>query len=66
MFGGFHWMDLAIIGLVGLIVFGPKRLPEIGKSVGQTIRSFQASMREPADAEKPTALPTASKEKDPE
>jgi len=40
MGGGFspgHWL---IVGLVALIVFGPKKLPEIGKSIGRALREF--------------------------
>ncbi len=33
--------DLAIIFVVALIVFGPKKLPEIGKQIGQAMREFR-------------------------
>jgi len=42
----FHWYDLLILGLIALLVFGPKRLPEMGAAVGKTIKEFQKSMRE--------------------
>jgi sec-independent protein translocase protein TatA len=45
----FHWPDLIFIAAIALLVFGPKRLPEIGSSVGKTIREFQKSMREIKD-----------------
>jgi len=38
-----HW--LVVIGAV-LILFGPKRLPEIGKSLGESIGAFKKAMRE--------------------
>ncbi|HLY29561.1 MAG TPA: twin-arginine translocase TatA/TatE family subunit [Ktedonobacterales bacterium] len=44
--GGFHWWDLAPLLLLALLFFGPKRLPEMGSSIGKTIRAFQHSMRE--------------------
>ncbi|MBU8691051.1 twin-arginine translocase TatA/TatE family subunit [Priestia megaterium] len=30
-----------IIAIVALLIFGPKRLPELGRSVGQTLREFK-------------------------
>lgn len=33
--------ELAVIAGVAAILFGPKKLPEIGKSLGQTVKSFQ-------------------------
>lgn len=34
-------MELVVIFAVALIIFGPKRMPEIGKSVGKAIREFR-------------------------
>ncbi|MBP2078281.1 twin-arginine translocase TatA/TatE family subunit [Oceanobacillus polygoni] len=36
---------LILIVLLALIVFGPKKLPEIGKAAGQTLREFKDSTR---------------------
>jgi sec-independent protein translocase protein TatA len=36
-----HWLFIAI---VALIVFGPKRLPELGRSVGSGLRGFRDSL----------------------
>ena len=38
--------EMALIMIVALLVFGPKKLPEIGKSLGKTIRSFQDASKE--------------------
>ncbi|MFN2642849.1 MAG: twin-arginine translocase TatA/TatE family subunit [Actinomycetota bacterium] len=35
------WGELLLILLVALIVFGPKKLPEMMRSVGQSLRAFQ-------------------------
>jgi sec-independent protein translocase protein TatA len=35
---------LAIVLIIALVVFGPKRLPELGKSVGRGIREFKSSI----------------------
>jgi len=42
-------MHLLLIAGIALIVFGPKRLPELGKGMGQAIRGFKESMREGTD-----------------
>ena len=33
--------ELAVIAGVAALLFGPKKLPEIGKSIGKTVKSFQ-------------------------
>jgi len=35
--------SLILIIIVALIIFGPKKLPEIGKAAGQTLREFKKS-----------------------
>jgi len=46
MFGGFGVWEIALIFLVILLLFGAKRLPEIGSSLGKGIREFKGSLRE--------------------
>ena len=36
--------ELLIVGVLALIVFGPKRLPEIGRSLGRGMREFKNSV----------------------
>lgn len=38
--------EMAIIFIVALLVFGPKKLPEIGRSLGKAIRGFQEASSE--------------------
>eukprot|EP01024_Parvocaulis_polyphysoides_P033983 TRINITY_DN3009_c0_g1_i2.p4 TRINITY_DN3009_c0_g1~~TRINITY_DN3009_c0_g1_i2.p4 ORF type:complete len:163 (-),score=10.81 TRINITY_DN3009_c0_g1_i2:293-730(-) len=38
--------EVAVIAGVSLLIFGPKKLPEIGKSLGSTVKSFQSAARE--------------------
>ena len=38
-------MHLVLLLIVALLVFGPKRLPEIGKGLGDTLREFRKAMR---------------------
>jgi len=49
-------LELGIVILIALLVFGPKRLPELGRSTGRGIREFRQSISggseetsEPAD-----------------
>jgi sec-independent protein translocase protein TatA len=37
-------MEIMIVLIIALVVFGPKRLPELGKSVGKGIREFRGSV----------------------
>lgn len=41
MFGRIGPMELILILVIALIIFGPKKLPEIGKAVGNAIREFK-------------------------
>ncbi|CAF1920797.1 sec-independent protein translocase protein TATA, chloroplastic [Brassica napus] len=38
--------ELAVIAGVAALLFGPKKLPEIGKSLGKTVKSFQQAAKE--------------------
>lgn len=37
--------EILIILLVALLLFGPRKLPELGRSLGQSIREFQKGAR---------------------
>ncbi len=43
---GFHWPELFIIAVVALLIFGPKRLPEMGSAIGKTYKEFKKSLSE--------------------
>jgi len=61
MEGLFQPLHLIIIAAIALIIFGPKRLPELGKGMGQAIRGFKESMR---DGEKETDQNSSTKPKE--
>jgi len=44
--GLFQPMHLLVIAIVALLVFGPKKLPELGKGLGEGIRSFKKALSE--------------------
>jgi sec-independent protein translocase protein TatA len=56
MFEGlFQPTHLIIIFFIALLVFGPKKLPELGKGIGEGIRSLKEGMKDASsDPAKPT------------
>ncbi|MEC1180825.1 twin-arginine translocase TatA/TatE family subunit [Metasolibacillus meyeri] len=43
--------SLVIIGIVAILIFGPKKLPELGKAMGSTLREFRQATKGLADDE---------------
>jgi sec-independent protein translocase protein TatA len=58
--GLFQPMHLLIIAGIALLVFGPKKLPELGKGLGDGIRGFKTAMSSP---DKPTENTSQSSNK---
>ena len=54
--GLFQPMHLLIIFGIALLVFGPKKLPELGKGLGESIRGFKSATK--AEEEKPARTTT--------
>jgi sec-independent protein translocase protein TatA len=50
MFGNLGFGEIVMILLIVLLVFGAKRLPEIGSSIGKGIREFKRSISDAGDA----------------
>jgi len=57
MFEGlFQPMHLLVVFGIALLVFGPKKLPELGKGIGDGIRGFKSAMKDrEGSSEKTTA-----------
>ena len=49
MFGSFGWMELLLILIIVLIIFGAGKLPQLGEGLGKAIKGFKKSVHE-ADA----------------
>jgi sec-independent protein translocase protein TatA len=47
MFGSLGAPELIVIFVVALVVFGPSKLPELGKSLGEAIRGFKKAVSDP-------------------
>ena len=61
--GSIGWQGALVIILVLLLVFGPKRLPEMGRSLGRGMREFKDSItgdENEAEAEKVELTPPAT------
>jgi sec-independent protein translocase protein TatA len=43
---GFHGLDLVVILVIALLIFGPKKLPEMGSAIGKSIKEFRKGMNE--------------------
>jgi sec-independent protein translocase protein TatA len=44
MLGNIGPLEIVVVLIIALIVFGPKRLPELGRSLGRGIREFRGSL----------------------
>ena len=59
-------LELAIVLVIVLVIFGPKRLPGVGRALGQGMREFKESITgkdkgdEDSERELPPAVPPAS------
>lgn len=55
MFGQIGWPQLLIVLVIVLLVFGAKRLPEVGRSLGSGMREFKDGIKglDDDDDEKP-------------
>lgn len=49
MFRNINWPEILLIALVLILLFGAKRLPEIGRSVGKSLREFKSATKGLAD-----------------
>jgi sec-independent protein translocase protein TatA len=47
MFGSLGIWEILLIFLIIMVVFGAKKLPEIGRGMGKAIVNFKRSMKEP-------------------
>jgi len=71
MFNGLGMWEMLLVFLVVLLLFGAKRLPEIGSSLGKGIREFKSSVREiegelkaPIEERSSTSSPDATEEEE--
>lgn len=63
MFNNIGISGLIIILAIALVVFGPAKLPQLGRAFGDTLREFRNSTRGIADDAEPTEIGTANEVK---
>ncbi len=49
LFGPIGLPEMLIILVIIVLIFGASRLPEIGKGIGQGIKNFKSSVKDPVD-----------------
>ena len=53
MFPNVGPMEIVVVLIIALVVFGPKRVPELGRSVGRGIRELRGSLSGDSDDDAP-------------
>ena len=56
--------EVVVLLVIALVIFGPRRLPELGRSLGEGIRSFRDSVQG-ASAPAKSSVPAATLEEQP-
>ncbi|ABA21437.1 Twin-arginine translocation protein TatA/E [Trichormus variabilis ATCC 29413] len=50
---GLGWPEIAIIVVVAVVIFGPKKIPELGSALGKTLRGFKEELKTPSEDTNP-------------
>jgi sec-independent protein translocase protein TatA len=58
--GLFQPMHLLVIFAIALLIFGPKKLPELGKGIGEGIRALKSGMKDATNDPPPPTVPPTS------
>lgn len=45
MLFGLGWPEVTVIAVVTVLIFGPKRIPELGSALGKTLRGFKEEVK---------------------
>lgn len=61
IFGPFSMQELLVVLLIALVIFGGKKIPELGRGLGDGIRQFKSSLKGEDQAEAPVEEKEASK-----
>ena len=49
--------EIAIVVVIALLIFGPRKLPELGSSMGKSIRGFKKGMTDGEESKKDSSKP---------
>jgi len=61
MFGSFGWMELLLILIITLIIFGAGKLPQLGEGLGKAIKGFKKSVHEAETMDTEEAAPQVTR-----
>ena len=48
---GLGWPEVVLIGIAAVLIFGPKKIPELGSTLGKTLRGFKEEIENPEEDE---------------
>ncbi len=48
---GLGFPEMAVIAVVAILIFGPKKIPELGSALGKTLRGFKEELKESSEDE---------------
>ena len=54
-------LEIAIVLIIALVILGPKKLPDMGRSMGRGMREFKDAITSGGDDDKPARLAEAAK-----
>ncbi len=63
LFRQFGPLELIIVLAIALLIFGPKKLPELGQAIGKTIQQFRKSMSGESNPEEASTGTSTDEEK---
>ncbi len=46
---GLGWPEVGVIALAAILIFGPKKIPELGSTLGKTLRGFKEEINSDRD-----------------
>lgn len=46
---GLGWAEVGVIAFVAILIFGPKKIPEMGNALGKTLRGFKDELKSQQD-----------------
>ncbi|MBH8554297.1 twin-arginine translocase TatA/TatE family subunit [Nostocaceae cyanobacterium CENA357] len=50
---GLGWPEVGVIVIVAILIFGPKKIPELGNALGKTLRGFKEELKTSDDDNAP-------------
>lgn len=45
------WAEVGLIAVAALLIFGPKKIPELGSALGKTLRGFKEEVNKPDETD---------------